>query len=477
MIESTLSGKRFQVSEILPGAQINDSEAVENEILINLNKEKQSILGWGGAFTDATGINLRNLSVNLADEVIQSYFGLNGLQYNLARVPISGTDFSNRAYTYNDSPEPDLEQTKWALAEDDFQYKIPFIKKALHIVEEQMNTDLKLIASSWSAPRWLKDNDHLVRGSLIDEDKIYKSYILYLMKFFDAYQQQGINFWGATVQNEPVASGLPFYFFNSMNFKNNDQMAKLISEYLGPALAKRGLTKDKFKLMVGDDSLGFINAQVIPIMAKPEVAKYVSGLAFHWYTSGSLVPYDALNEVYEPFKENFEFVLMTEACEGSTPFTKKVDLGSWSRGESYADDIIEDLMRNTNGWIDWNLAVDIGGGPNWSKNFADSPIIINAERKEFYKQPMYYALAHFSRFFKAGSRIVETQVKTSNLGRKGLKFVSVNNRQTGHLVLNILNTSLKDSKIKVSIDDGMTERQVEPITIEPRSINSIVIKL
>lgn len=476
LIESTLSGKRFKVTNITEG-QAEQSPSIGNEILINLSEEKQSILGWGGAFTDATGFNLRNLSAGLADVLLQSYFGIHGLQYNIARVPIGGTDFSVRAYTYNDSPEPDLEQKNWSLAKEDTQWKIPFIKRAIQIAKDQMNVDLKLFASSWSPPKWLKDNNSLIRGSLIDKDEIYRSYIKYLMNFFDSYKNRGVKFWGATVQNEPVSSGLAFYFFNSMNYKKNDQMAKFISDYLGPALEERGMTRDKFKLMVGDDSLGFINKQVPSIMTKPEVSKYVSGLAFHWYTSGSVVPYDALNEVYEPLKDKFEFVLMTEACEGSTPLAKKVDLGSWSRGEAYADDIIEDLARHTNGWIDWNLALDLGGGPNWSKNFVDSPIIIDGTKNEFYKQPMYYALAHFSRFFKPKSVRVGTQIKASAIDA-GISAVAVRNKKTGHLVLNVLNKSPLEREITLTINgDGLRARKVGPVSIEAKSLNSFVMKL
>lgn len=70
-------------------------------------------------------------------------------------------------------------------------------------------------------------------------------------------------------------------------------------------------------------------------------------------------------------------------------------LGDWSRAEAYATDIMENLLNGVGGWIDWNLALDTKGGPNWASNFVDSPIIVNAKADEFYKQPMFYALGHF----------------------------------------------------------------------------------
>jgi len=67
------------------------------------------------------------------------------------------------------------------------------------------------------------------------------------------------------------------------------------------------------------------------------------------------------------------------------------------------------LLHFTSGWIDWNLALDVGGGPNWSNNFVDAPIIVNATAKEYYKQPMFYALAHFSRFLAPDSQRIGTK--------------------------------------------------------------------
>lgn len=55
------------------------------------------------------------------------------------------------------------------------------------------------------------------------------------------------------------------------------------------------------------------------------------------------------------------------------------------------------------GWLDWNLALDLEGGPNWVENFVDSPIIVNSTSGEFYKQPTYYVLAHFSKYIPPGS--------------------------------------------------------------------------
>lgn len=69
----------------------------------------------------------------------------------------------------------------------------------------------------------------------------------------------------------------------------------------------------------------------------------------------------------------------------------------------------QNLNHWTNGWVDWNLALDEGGGPNWSNNFVDAPIIVNNTIDEFYKQPIFYAMGHFSKYIPENSVRVDTQ--------------------------------------------------------------------
>lgn len=84
-------------------------------------------------------------------------------------------------------------------------------------------------------------------------------------------------------------------------------------------------------------------------------------------------------------------------------------LGDWGRAESYMLDLIQNYQHWMTGFTDWNLVLDRQGGPNWVRNFVDAPIIVNPETDEFYKQPTYYALAHFSKFIPPGSMRIGTE--------------------------------------------------------------------
>lgn len=495
-VVSSRAGKRFRVSSLK--LTNRTSEDIEEEsrisrptVLLDLDQQHQSIMGWGGAFTDSTGINVFSLTAKLSRRILESYFGEHGLQYNFGRVPLGGTDFSTRMYSYNNH-SGDFGQTHWALASEDLDYKIPMIKRAQELCANR-GVHLKLLASPWSAPAWMKTSQSLVRGSLKDDERIYQSYVEYLLKFYRAYRENGIEFWGATVQNEPFAATLPLYSFNSMSFSDH-QMIKLIGEYLGPALEAEGMGRDKFKLMVGDDSLGFIDEPVVHILSDPRVRRFVSGLAIHWYTSGSsLKSYERLTNVYERVKDQIEFVAMTEACNGFLPLSEKVDLGSWARGEAYAFDIIQDMLRETSAWIDWNMALSPTGGPSWANNFVDSPIIVDAKLNRFYKQPMYYVLAHFTRFFKPGSIRVSSQVKNI---KESLQVLAAKSPDKSHLVVNILNRSEYDFIVDVLLDKSTTSssnsksksksksnqskqdsHEFKAVKVEAKSISSIILKL
>lgn len=453
----------------------NGKESSDNKYSLHLSLTNlhQDIMGFGGSFTDAAVLNMDSLPDGLKDVIVDNYYGDKGLQYSIARVPIGGSDFSTHAYSYDDTEDQDLLMTKWKLTDEDLKYKIPYLKKAMKLYKNRTEKDLKIFASSWSPPKWMKTNKAFERGFLRGgsgpDGLIFSSYASYLLKFLEAYKNNGINLWGMTLQNEPGTSYLPIYFFNSLQFPASDQI-NFIKYHLGPQLIKYGYTKDKFKLIIGDDSIGIANRQVDKIMKDKEASSYVSGLGIHWYMNDYL-PLDFISSLYKKHKDAIEFVLSTESCNGWRPSDKeKVIMGDWSRGISYFDDIVNTINRNVNGWIDWNLALDLQGGPNWSGNFVDAPIIVDSGKKKLYKNPMFYILGHFSRFVPPNSRRVDNKLTCdgsfwnwSRIWNNKLKtatFVTPSN----HLIVVIANLSKELQSIAIkSIPNG---REEEDFTVE-----------
>ena len=267
--------------------------------------------------------------------------------------------------------------------------KIPLIKTAKTL----RPTPLKLFASPWSAPAWMKSNNHLNgQGYLLPE--YYQAWANYFVKFLNAYKDNDITFWGLTAQNEPWDGIVPNFTFNAMGWNSSTQREWIVNN-LGPALEDNGYSD--IQLMILDDQRPLAPKWARDVLADDKAMKYVSGIGIHWYMDDVIpVPF-ALDQTHEEFPNKFLFY--TEACNGDKPWdTEKVMLGDWHRGEKYIHNIIEDLNHWVTGWTDWNLVLDLQGGPNWAGNFVDAPIIVEPEAGVFYKQPMYYALGHISRF-------------------------------------------------------------------------------
>ncbi|CAH1363810.1 unnamed protein product, partial [Tenebrio molitor] len=439
---SNKAGSRFEQTT----GQFEQSDAPDNQIRIDPAQKFQTILGWGGAFTDAAGINLDSLNEQLQEKLLRSYFADDGIEYSLCRVPIGGTDFSTRGYSYDDG-DVDEDLVNFALADEDHQYKIPFIKKALDLTEN----NLRLFASTWTAPKWMKTNgEYAGYGFLLEE--MYQAWANYFVKFLNSYQSEGIEFWGITTGNEPSLAMAPLDQINTVGW-NSTQMAKWILNNLGPSI--RNSNHSAINIMILDDQRMFLPWFLDEALSDNTTRGYIDGIAVHWYAD-VFFPASLLTDTHNNFPE--KFILATEACNGA------VVLGSWERGESYSNDIIQDVSNWVGGWIDWNMVLDLGGGPTYINNFVDSPIIVNATGGEFYKQPMFYHLGHFSKFVPMGSVRIDARSDITNV-----IFVAFQRPDDGISVV-ILNRNEEVVPVAL-VDDSRGTARVE---LSERSITTIL---
>ena len=185
----------------------------KNQLNLTINRKKmfQAMKGFGGAITDSAGYNIYSLSLNTKNNLIESYFGPLGIEYNVLRIPIGGTDFSLREYSYADEFQEDFELKNFTLQNEDIKWKIPFAQAAIKISKK----NISMFASPWTAPRWMKtNNDFKGNGTLIGPEggKYYDSWARYFLKFFEAYEKNGLKFWALTAQNEPTDGFLYKYF-------------------------------------------------------------------------------------------------------------------------------------------------------------------------------------------------------------------------------------------------------------------------
>ena len=170
-------------------------------VVIDPTLTYQTMQGFGGAITDSSASVLYGLPAGQRAAVMASLFDPrtgDGLDY--LRQPIGASDFVTTApYTYDDMPagQTDYGMRHFSISRDQAQI-LPLLRQA-----EALNPRLQIIASPWSPPAWMKTTGTLIGGRLIDDPRSYHSYALYLLKFIEAYQANGVTVNAITVQNEP----------------------------------------------------------------------------------------------------------------------------------------------------------------------------------------------------------------------------------------------------------------------------------
>ncbi|XP_005810346.1 glucosylceramidase [Xiphophorus maculatus] len=423
---SSMAGSRME-----PGhgqVQVNSTGAGLRLTIVPYQKY-QRIKGFGGAMTDAAAINILSLSAGAQEQLLRQYFSKEGIGYSVVRVPMASCDFSTRLYTYADTPG-DYNLKSFALAPEDVKMKIPLLLRA----QALSPVPLSLLGSAWSAPAWMKTNGALIgKGSLKGQPggKEHKTWAQYYIRFLEEYAKYNLTFWALTTGNEPSAGQMTSYSFQALGFTPEEQRDWVAMD-LGPAL--QSSAHPHTHILILDDNRLLLPHWARVVLSDVHAARYIHGVAVHWYLD-SFVPAEAsLGATHQLFPEYYLFG--TEACAGWSSADRGVKLGSWDRAEQYAHDILEDLNHYVVGWTDWNLALDQTGGPNWVKNFVDSPVIVDAKRDVFYKQPTFYSMAHFSAFLWEGSQ----RVGVSASGKTQLEF-SAFVRPDGSVVLIVLNRS------------------------------------
>jgi len=217
--------------------------------------------------------------------------------------------------------------------------------------------------------------------------------------------------WGVTVQNEPEAKQ-PW----ESCIYTPEQTRDFVAEHLGPALEE---AHPDVKILGYDHNKDHIEEWADALLgADSASAKYMDGIAFHWY-SGSC--FDNVANVAESYPD--ALLLPSEACFELTVLSDDegeatwIANGTWSKGEGYGYDIMGDLNAGSSGWTDWNILLDHEGGPNHVNNFCDAPVIADlredAERA-VYLHPQYFYLGHFSKFLLPDSVRVHSTVGGSD---------------------------------------------------------------
>ena len=197
------------------------------KIKIITEKSRQTILGFGGAFTESSASIYHNQKDKIKKEIISAYFSEKGNAYNMGRTHINSCDFSLGNYAYCDK-ENDTELNSFSIDRDK-KMLIPFINDAIR----ESKTQINILASPWSPPAWMKTNGQMNNGGKLKKE-FRQSWADYYCKYIRSYEKEGINIWGISVQNEPEATQT----WDSCIYSGPEER-DFIKYFLGPALEKK----------------------------------------------------------------------------------------------------------------------------------------------------------------------------------------------------------------------------------------------
>jgi glucosylceramidase len=322
---------------------------------------------------------MQKLSPEKQAEVMKAYFDpQEGLGYSMGRTTINSCDFALGNYAY-DEVDGDFELEHFSIDHDRLAI-LPMIKEAL-----RLSGGLKLFASPWSPPAWMKTNGQMNHGGQL-KPECRDAWARYYCRYIREYEKEGVSFWGLSVQNEPEAAQT----WDSCLYTGEEER-DFVRDFLGPALKKEGL--GGLRLMIWDHNRDRLYDRARIVYDDPLASQYVWGAAFHWYVGDH---FDNLNAVHEAYPG--KALLFSEGCQEGGPHT-----GEWGLGERYGRSLINDLNRWTVGWVDWNLILDERGGPNHVGNYCSAPILVDTRAGEPLYQSSFYYMGHFSRFIRPGA--------------------------------------------------------------------------
>lgn len=370
--------------QLLPADQL--AERDRTLLTIDAARRMQAMVGFGAAMTDASAQLFQNTMPRTArDRLFAELFGRggDGLGLSLVRVPIGASDFSTRHYSLDDvAPgERDPALTHFSMAGPD-ETQVPALRAA-----RKANPQLALMASPWSAPAWMKDTDSLIRGRLRAD--AYAPFADYLSRYLSEMGRRGLSIDWLTIQNEP---NFEPDTYPGMRFDAADR-ARFDGQFLGPLLAKR---HQHTRILDWDHNWDHPE-QPLTVLADPQAARYVSGVAWHCYAGEA----GAMQGVQAAFPG--KDVFLTE-CSG----------GEWAPdwggtlGWMIDSLVIAPTRYGSRGTLLWNLALDENHGPHLGGcSDCRAVVTIDSHTGQIAARNVeYYVLGQASRFVRPGARYV-----------------------------------------------------------------------
>jgi glucosylceramidase len=425
------------------------------DVIVQTERPQQTIEGFGACFNELGWTSLAALDVEERDGIFRELFAPDvGANFTLCRMPIGANDFARDWYSYDEVPG-DFALEHFSIA-NDLETLVPFIKSAL-----AHQPSLKLWASPWSPPSWMKTNQHYAAAlpmpwqpgvsnglrpdqvgkegtdMFTQEERYFRAYAAYIGRFVDEYRTLGINVGMVMPQNEFNSAQV----FPSCTWTPAG-LARLIA-YLGPEMAERSVD-----FFVG--TLERLDERLVEVsLGDPEAGKYIAGAGFQWAGKGAIA---GIHRNHPRLK-----LYQTEQECGDGRNDWRYCRYVWSLMKHY-------LQNGAGAYLYWNISLQQGGVSRWGWA-QNSLVTVDAAAKTFVYNHEYYLMKHVSHFVRPGARVLETASWTGYENQ--LAFVNPD----GSTVVVMQNDLSEAMSVRLKIGD----RVIAP-TLPADSFNTFVMQ-
>ena len=381
----------------------------KDTVFIDEGIQYQKIEGFGYTLTGGSAYLLHQMPLQNRAAILKELFGQgpNDLNINYLRISIGASDLDATVFSYDDlkdgEVDPDLK--KMSIAKDQ-EFLIPILKEI-----QSIQPNLKLIASPWSPPVWMKDNGKSKGGHLLT--KYYETYAQYFVKYIQLMRAEGLQMNAVTIQNEPEHGGN-----NPSMLMSAAEQTIFIKNHLGPAFKKQGITTE---IVIWDHNADNPNYP-IQILNDSVAKSFISASAFHLYLGHE----SALSKLHQAHPD--KKIYFTEQWTGAKGSFEGDFL--W-----HMQHIVIGTMSNWSSMVlEWNLANDPTYGPHTPGGCTECLGALTITGSDFKRNVSYYIIGQVAPFLPAGSVRIQTTSSNTQIQSIGFK------RPDGKKVLVALNT-------------------------------------
>ena len=427
-------------------------------ITVDPTTSYQTMDGFGASITDSSANVLYRLSPADREQTLRKLFDPNqGIGVSFLRQPVGSSDFTAEAehYTYDDVPagQTDFGLTQFSIVHDQ-QQVLPLLRRA-----KQLNPAVKVMATPWSPPAWMKTADSLVGARLKDDPKVYDAYARYLVKFVQAYAKAGVPVDFLSVQNEPQNRKPSAYPGTDMPVR---QEAAVI-EALGPLLHK---ASPRTKILGYDHNWTTHPGDIAstPPGEDPETdypykllqtpaAKWIAGTAYHCYSGDP----SKQTDLHNAFPSKGIWFTECSGSHGPTDTPPQIFRGTLTW---HARTLMLGTTRNwAKSVVNWNIALDSTGGPHLGGCDTCTGLVTLQPDGTVTTDAEYYTIGHLSKFVKAGAvRIGSTSYGTT--GWNGQLMSAAFRNPDGSTALLVHNENDDPRSFAVAVGDKSFEYEL-----------------